>query len=85
MILILWYNVFMVQMLTIVQLILAILLIALVLIQRANTDASGAFGGDGGSGAALEKRGGELTLHRFTIAIAVLFALSLAYPLLFSR
>ncbi len=72
----------MVQMLTIVQLILAILLITLVLIQRANTDASGAFGADGGSGATLEKRGAEKTLHNFTIIVAVLFAVSLAYPLL---
>lgn len=69
-------------MLTIVQLILAILLITLVLIQRANTDASGAFGADGGSGATLEKRGAEKTLHNFTIIVAVLFAVSLAYPLL---
>ena len=72
----------MVQMLTIVQLILAILLIVLVLIQRANTDASGAFGADGGAGAALEKRGAEKTLHRMTIFVAVCFALSLAYPLI---
>ncbi|MFA6608713.1 MAG: preprotein translocase subunit SecG [Candidatus Paceibacterota bacterium] len=71
----------MVHLLSIVQLILAILLIALVLIQRANTDASGAFGADGGSGASLEKRGAEKTLHRLTIIVAVLFALSLAYPL----
>lgn len=68
-------------MLSIVQLILAILLVALVLIQRANTDASGAFGADGGSGAVLEKRGAEKTLHRFTIIVAVLFVLALAYPL----
>ena len=72
----------MVHLLSIVQLILAILLIALVLIQRANTDASGAFGADGGSGAALEKRGAEKSLHRMTIVTAVLFALSLAYPLI---
>jgi protein translocase SecG subunit len=71
----------MVQMLSIVQLILAVLLVVLVLIQRANTDASGAFGADGGSGAALEKRGAEKTLHRFTIIVAVFFVLILAYPL----
>ena len=71
----------MVQMLSIVQITLAILLVALVLIQRANTDASGAFGADGGSGALLEKRGAEKTLHRLTIAVAVLFVLVLAYPL----
>ena len=72
----------MVHLLSTVQLILAILLIALVLIQRANTDASGAFGADGGQGAALKKRGAEKTLHQLTIIIAVVFAVSLAYPLL---
>ena len=71
----------MVHLLSIVQLILAILLIALVLIQRANTDASGAFGADGGSGAALEKRGAEKSLHRLTIIVAALFVLSLASTL----
>ena len=68
------------QLLSIVHVLLAILLIALVLIQRANTDASGAFGADGGSGASLEKRGAEKMLHRLTITIAVLFAISLIYP-----
>ncbi len=72
----------MVHMLSIVQITLAILLTALVLIQRANTDASGAFGADGGSGAALEKRGAEKSLHRLTVIIAVVFVLALAYPLL---
>jgi protein translocase SecG subunit len=70
----------MVHVLSIVQIILAILLIALVLIQRANTDASGAFGADG-TGASFEKRGGELTLHRMTIATAIAFVVTLAYPL----
>ena len=70
------------HLLSIVQLILAILLIALVLIQRANTDASGAFGADGGSSATLEKRGAEKSLHQLTIIVAVLFVLSLAYTLL---
>lgn len=69
------------QLLSIVHVLLAILLITLVLVQRANTDASGAFGADGGSGAVLEKRGAEKTLHRVTIIIAILFVLSLAYPL----
>lgn len=68
------------QLLSIVPVLLAILLIALVLIQRANTDASGAFGADGGSGAALEKRGTERTLHRLTIVVAIIFTLSLVYP-----
>ena len=72
----------MVHMLSIVQIALAILLIVLVLVQRANTDASGAYGADGGTGASFEKRGAEKTLHRLTIIIAVLFALTLAYPLI---
>lgn len=71
----------MVHLLSIVQLILAILFIALVLMQRANTDASGAFGADGGSSAALEKRGAEKTLHSLTILIATLLVLSLALPI----
>ncbi len=71
----------MVQMLSIVQITLAILLTALILVQRANTDASGAFGADGGSQATLKKRGGELTLHRLTVLTAVLFAATLALPL----
>ncbi len=72
----------MVHLLSIVQLILAILLVALVLIQRANTDASGAFGADGGTNATLEKRGAEKTLHQLTVVISVFFVISLAYPLL---
>jgi protein translocase SecG subunit len=71
----------MVHLLSIVQLGLAILLISLVLIQRANTDASGALGADGGSGFSVEKRGAEKSLHRLTIIVAVLFAVTLAYPL----
>ncbi len=71
----------MVHPLSIVQLILAILLTAFILIQRANTDASGAFGADGGSSAALEKRGAEKSLHRLTIFVAILFVLSLASAL----
>lgn len=71
----------MVHLLSIVQLILAFLLIALVLIQRANTDASGAFGADGGSSATLEKRGAEKSLHRLTIIVVVLFVISLASTL----
>lgn len=69
------------QLLSIVQVLLAILLTALVLIQRANTDASGAFGADGGTGASLEKRGAEKTLHRMTIIVAIIFVLSLLYPI----
>jgi protein translocase SecG subunit len=72
----------MVYMLSIVQITLAILLTVLVLVQRANTDASGAYGADGGTGAALEKRGAEKTLHRLTIAVMVLFVLSALYPLI---
>jgi protein translocase SecG subunit len=75
----------MVHMLSIVQILLAILLIALILVQRANTDASGAFGADGGSQATLKKRGGELMLHRLTVLTAVLFAFFLGLPLILSH
>lgn len=75
----------MVHLLSIVQITLAILLTAFIIVQRANTDASGAFGADGGTGALLEKRGAEKRLHQLTIIIAVLFVLSLAYPLLLNR
>ncbi len=71
------------QLLSIVQLVLAILLIALVLIQRANTDASGAFGADGSSGAALKKRGAEKTVYRLTVLVAILFVSSVLYPVIF--
>lgn len=75
----------MVHLLSIVQITLAILLTALILVQRANTDASGAFGADGGSQATLKKRGGELMLHRITVVTAVLFAVALALPLVLNR
>lgn len=75
----------MVHLLSIVQITLAILLTALILIQRANTDASGAFGADGSSQGVLKKRGGELMLHRLTVLTAVLFAACLALPLILSR
>lgn len=70
------------NLLSIVQLILGFLLTALVLLQRANTDASGAFGADGGSNGTLEKRGAEKSLHQLTIIVVVLFFLSLAANIL---
>lgn len=73
----------MVNMLSIVQITLAVLLTVLVLVQKANTDASGAGGTDGG--ASFEKRGAEKTLHSLTIWIAVAFVVSLAYPLIAAR
>jgi protein translocase SecG subunit len=73
------------QLLSFVHVLLAIFLITLVLIQRANTDASGAFGSDGGSGATLEKRGAEKSLHTITIVVAFLFVASLIYPVIFIR
>lgn len=73
----------MVHLLSVVQLTLAILLVALVLVQRANTDASGAFSGDGGTGTIFVKRGGEKVLHQATTVVAILFAIMLALPLFF--
>jgi protein translocase SecG subunit len=74
----------MVNVLTTVQVILAILLIILVLLQRTNTDAGGAFSQDGSNGVPLQKRGAELMLYRATIAVAILFVLSVSYNLLAS-
>lgn len=70
------------NLLSIVEIILGLLLIALVLLQRANTDASGAFGADGNGNATLEKRGAEKSLHQLTIIVVVLFVLSLASNIL---
>lgn len=72
----------MVQTLVLVQITLAVLLIILIIVQRANTDATGALGQDGGMGSFLEKRGAEKVLHRATIIVAILFTLSLAYHLI---
>jgi len=63
----------MVTMLPSVLIVLAVILIILVLLQRANTDASGAFSSDGGTGAPLVKRGAEKMLHKATLLVAVLF------------
>ena len=63
----------MVTMLPSVLIVLAVILIVLVLLQRANTDASGAFSSDGGTGSILVKRGAEKTLHSATVFVAVLF------------
>ncbi len=71
----------MVYLLSIVQYTLAFLLIVLVLIQRANTDASGALGQDGGSNIVLEKRGGEKIIYKSTIFVAIFFTVSLALPI----
>jgi protein translocase SecG subunit len=72
----------MVHLLSIVQITFAILLIVLIIVQRANTDASGALGADGGTGGAtLEKRGAEKMIHRLTVIVAVIFAASFALPL----
>lgn len=72
----------MVNVLTIVQITFAVLLIILVLLQRTNTDAGGAFSQDGGTGISLQKRGGELVLHRATIIVALIFVVASAYSLL---
>jgi protein translocase SecG subunit len=70
------------EILSIIQLILAILLIISILIQRANTDASGAYGTDGTAGMSLEKRGVEKKVYTATILLIVLFIASILFPLL---
>jgi protein translocase SecG subunit len=64
----------MVTLLPTVLIALSVILIILVLLQRANTDASGAFSSDGGTGALVQKRGAEKVLHKMTVFVAILFA-----------
>ena len=65
---------------TIIQVILSILLIVVILLQQNGGGIGAAFGG----GASMEntKRGVDLSLHRLTIAIAILFFIS-SFALLF--
>lgn len=59
-----------------VQVILSILLVAAILLQQRGSSLGGAFGGDNFSAAFHKRRGAELFLFRFTIIVAVLFALA---------
>lgn len=59
-----------------IQISLAILLIASILLQQRGSSLGGAFGGDNYSSSFQKRRGAELFLFKFTISIAVLFAIS---------
>ena len=59
-----------------VQVILSILLVAAILLQQRGSSLGGAFGGDNFSAAFHKRRGAELFLFRFTVVVAILFALS---------
>ena len=59
-----------------IQVVLSILLVALILTQKTDAALGSAFGGSGGENIARQRRGAELFVFRFTIAIAVLFAAS---------
>jgi protein translocase SecG subunit len=60
--------------LLVVLTIVSILLITLILLQKANTDGTGALGGDGNMGGGNRKRGLEKTIFQTTILVAIVFA-----------
>jgi len=59
-----------------IQIILSILLVAAILLQQRGSSLGGAFGGDNFSSAFHKRRGAELFLFKFSVGIAILFALS---------
>lgn len=65
-----------------IQIVLAILLIATILLQQRGSSLGGAFGGDNFSSAFQQRRGAELFLFKFSIGLAILFALSAFIPLI---
>ncbi len=62
--------------LPIIQIVFSILLVASILLQQRGSNLGGAFGGDNFSSAFQKRRGAELFLFKFTIGLAILFALS---------
>lgn len=62
-----------------VQIVLAVLLIGAILLQKSEASLGAAFGG-GASGPSFQKRGVERSLFLATIALAILFALSVLLP-----
>lgn len=59
-----------------VQVTLAVLLVAAILLQQRGSSLGGAFGGDNFSASFHKRRGAELFLFKFTIGVAIAFALS---------
>ncbi len=68
-----------------IQVALSILLVAGVLLQRSDASLGAGFGGEGSFGTRFTRRGGEKLLFRATIAVAILFVLSVFAPLLLGR
>ena len=63
-----------------IQIILSVLLAGAVLLQRNEAGLGSAFGSSGAAGPNFTKRGFERTLFLATIALAILFALSILLP-----
>lgn len=59
-----------------IQILISIVLVAAILLQQRGSSMGGAFGGDNFSAAFHKRRGAELFLFRFSIVLAILFALS---------
>lgn len=59
-----------------IQITLSVLLVGAILLQQRGSSLGGAFGGDNFSSAFHKRRGAELFLFKFSIGIAILFALS---------
>jgi protein translocase SecG subunit len=66
-----------------VQILLSILLTAAILLQQRGSSLGGAFGSDNFSSTFHKRRGSELFLFRFSIAIAILFVLSALITVIF--
>lgn len=63
----------MAQALSVVEMILAVILTVLVLLQTKGSDLGGFLGGSSDLGTSRTRRGVEATMHRLTIATAVVF------------
>ena len=66
-----------------VQIALAVILTVAVLFQRSEAGLGAGFGADSFSNAHFERRGLEKTLFRATIAVGILFVISVIIPLFF--
>ncbi len=64
------------QVLPYIQIILSVLLTVAILLQQRGSSMGGAFGGDNFSAAYHTRRGAELFLYRFSIAVSILFVAS---------
>ena len=67
-----------------VTLISAALAILLILLQTRGASLGAGFGGEGDSGGGSVRRGSELSVHRLTIGLVIVFALSLVTSFFFT-